>query len=123
MGNPICHWELMVNDVDKAKAFYGRVFDWRFDAQSPEYTIIDTGTPPAGGMMTRPAAAPMAMLNTYFSVADLDATLRKVVEAGGNVVVPRTEVPGVGWFAIFLDPDQIQIGVFEERAARTATAQ
>jgi predicted enzyme related to lactoylglutathione lyase len=117
MPNPICHWELMVNDVARAREFYGRVFDWTFSAASPEYTMIDTGTPPGGGMMVRPPAAPMAALNTYFGVADIDATLREVVEAGGQVIVPRTEVPGAGWFAMFLDPDQIAVGIFQERAA------
>lgn len=115
MGNPICHWELMVNDVAKARAFYGRVFDWTFDASRPDYTMIDTGTPPGGGMMPRPPTAPTTALNTYFAVTDIDATLRSVVEAGGTIAVPRTEVPGVGWFAMFLDPDQIPVAIFQER--------
>jgi predicted enzyme related to lactoylglutathione lyase len=116
MANPICHWELMVNDIERAKAFYQRVFDWKFEAASPEYTMIDTGTPPGGGMMAKPPAAPSPALNTYFAVVDIDATLRKVVEAGGQVVVPRTEVPGAGWFAMFIDPDRVAVGIFQERA-------
>jgi len=115
MGNPICHWELMVNDVAKARAFYGRVFDWSFDTASPEYTMINTGAPPGGGLMAKPPAAPTTALNTYFAVADIDATLRKVVEAGGTVAVPRTEIPGVGWFAMFVDPDQIPVGILQSR--------
>ena len=31
MGNPIVHWELMVSDLEKGKAFYSAVFDWKFD--------------------------------------------------------------------------------------------
>jgi uncharacterized protein len=115
MANPICHWELMVNDVDRARAFYSRVFDWKFDTSSPEYTMIDTGTPPGGSMMKRPPDAPSPALNTYVAVIDIDATLRAVVEAGGQVVVPRTEVAGAGWFAMFLDPEQISVGIFQER--------
>jgi hypothetical protein len=114
MSNPICHWELMVNDMTTARAFYGRVFDWKFDTSRPEYTMIDTGSSPGGGLMLRPPAAPTAALNTYFAVVDIDATLREVVEAGGTVAVPRTEVPAVGWFAMFLDPDNIPIGIFQE---------
>lgn len=112
----LCHWELMVNDVQKAKAFYGRVFDWKFDdATYPGYTTIDTGKEPGGGMMAKPATAPAAALNTYFLVEDIDRTLRNAVEAGATVVVPNTDIPNVGWFAMFLDPDRIPIGIFKPR--------
>jgi hypothetical protein len=49
--NPMVHWEITVNDVGKAKAFYGRVFDWEFDDERhPGYTMIVTGKEPGGGM-------------------------------------------------------------------------
>lgn len=114
MANPICHWELMVTDPGRAIPFYRRVFDWRFDETSPEYRMIDTGQAPRGAMMTKPPAAPAPALNVYFEVASVDQTLAKVVEAGGRVIVPRTRVEGVGWFAMFQDPDQIALGIFEE---------
>ncbi len=112
MPNPIVHWELMVNDVAKAMAFYRRVFDWSLDAAG-EYAMIKTGGAVEGGMMARPPSAP-ASLNTYFAVDDLDRTLRDVVEAGGRVLVPRTQIPP-GWFAMFLDPDGIPVGILQER--------
>lgn len=113
MANPILHWELMVASPDRAMAFYRRVFDWKFEPAGPEYTLIDTGTPPGGGMMKRPPNMPMSALNSYFDVDDLERTLRNAVEAGATVIVPRTAVPDVGWFAIFLDPDRIPIGVMQ----------
>ena len=123
MPNPMCHWELMVDDVDRAKRFYGGVFRWTFEGAGPEYTLIDTGEGVRGGMMARPKASPHAALNTYFSVDDLDRTLRDVVEGGGTVVVPRTEIPNVGWFAMFLDPDRIPIGVLQPLPTMTATGE
>lgn len=121
MANPMIHWELMVDDVTKARAFYGRVFDWRFeDTAPPGYTMIDTGTAPGGGMMARPPGTPGAALNTYFRVDDIEKTLGVVVEAGGSVIVPKTEIPGIGWFAMFLDPDRIPIGIFVERTVPSA---
>jgi len=115
MANPICHWELMVNDVEKAKRFYSTVFGWRFDSsKTAEYTMIDTGQGVGGGMMAKPPGAPSAALNSYFQVDDVEKTLRTVVEAGGAVIVPKTEIPRMGWFAMFLDPDRIPIGVWQE---------
>lgn len=115
MANPIVHWELMVGDVERAKAFYGRVFGWQFSSYGPEYTMIETGTPPGGGMMPKPASAPSAALNVYFEVADIERSLREVVEAGGTVVVPKTEIPP-GWFAMFVDPEGIAVGILQPRA-------
>jgi predicted enzyme related to lactoylglutathione lyase len=104
----------MVSDLEKSKAFYRKIFDWRFDDETyPGYTLIQTGGEPGGGMMTRPPGSPMASLNTYFEVAAVDETLRAVVEAGGSVIVPKTEIPGIGWFGMFLDVDRIPIAILE----------
>jgi predicted enzyme related to lactoylglutathione lyase len=108
------HWELMVGDVDRTKAFYGRIFGWKFSGYGPEYTTIDTGGTPAGGLMAKPPGAPMPALNVYFEVADIEKTLREVVEAGGTVVVPKTPIPP-GWFAMFVDPEGISIGILQSR--------
>lgn len=116
MSNPMCHWEFMVSDPVKAKVFYGRVFDWRFEEQpGGEYTMILTGTEPGGGMMKKPPMAPAPALNNYFKVDAVDATLRNVVEAGGTVIVPKTEISGVGWFAMFQDPERIAVGILETK--------
>jgi predicted enzyme related to lactoylglutathione lyase len=116
--NPILHWELAVNDVARSKAFYRRVFDWTFDDTMPGYTLIQTGKEPGGGMMAKPPAAPAPSLNTYFGVDEIDRTLLTVVEAGGTVIVPKTEIPHVGWFAMFTDLDGIPVGVLQELASR-----
>jgi predicted enzyme related to lactoylglutathione lyase len=116
MPNPLVHWELMVSDVERARTFYKQVFDWSFTAAGPEYTLIQTGAEPGGGLMKRPPHVTMSTLNSYFRVDDLDRTLRNAVEAGARVIVPRMEVPTVGWFAMFLDPDEIPIGVMQLRS-------
>jgi hypothetical protein len=112
------HWELMVADPERTKSFYARVFDWTFvpvGPEYPEYTLVQTGVEPNGGLMQRPPSVPHSALNSYFRVDDLDRTLRLAVEAGATVIVPRTEVTGIGWFAMFLDPEQIAIGVMQLR--------
>ena len=116
MPNPIIHWELMVSDPERTKAFYRRVFDWKFEDRTPEYALIDAGVPPGGGLLRRPANVPMSSFHAYFEVADLDRALVNAVEAGATVIVPRMAVPDVGWFAMFLDPDRIAIGVMQRDA-------
>jgi len=48
-----------------------------------------------------------------FMVNDVDATLAKAQEAGATVVLPKMEIPNVGFAAMFLDPDQIPVGLFQ----------
>jgi predicted enzyme related to lactoylglutathione lyase len=112
--NPLCHFELMSNDPERARAFYGTVFDWEFDDQAMAgYTLINAGAEPSGGMMAKPAGAPHAALNVYFLVEDVPATLEKVEAAGGSVLVPRTEIPNVGTFAMIADPEGVVIGLLK----------
>ncbi len=114
MGNPLVHWELMVGDLEKGKKFYSSVFDWEIEESSfPGYAMIKTGADPGGAMMAKPDAAPLPSLNTYFGVHDVEATLAKATAAGGTLLIPKTAIPGVGYWASFTDPDGILIGVFQ----------
>ena len=114
MPNPLCHFEFMTDDPDKTRDFYAAVFGWEFDDSSmPGYTLIKTGSDPDGGLMKRPDNCPCPMLQTYFMVEEIDAILSAVGEAGGQTIVPKTEIPDVGHYAVFSDPDNIAIGIFQ----------
>lgn len=102
----------MVDDVERAKRFYRAVFGWQF-SDTPGYTFVDPGDGVRGGMMAKPAKVPMPALNVYFRVDDIAKSLRDVVESGGTVLAPPMEIPGVGTFAVFADPDQIPIGILQ----------
>lgn len=114
MPNPLCHFELMTDDPEKCKAFYGAVFDWEFDdASMPGYTLVNAGAEPSGGVFPKPPEVPGVCLNVYFRVQDIDETLNKVTEHGGQVLVPKTAIPNVGHFAMFADPEAIPIGILQ----------
>lgn len=117
MGNPICYFELMVSDAEKAKDFYGSVFDWKIEksemSSDTVYYMIDTGAEPAGGLMKKPDQAPMFGMSSYILVDSIDETLGKAVAAGAQPGMPKTEIPTIGWWALFMDPDGIPIMLFE----------
>ena len=114
MGNPLGHWELLVNDVAKAREFYSSVFDWEFDESSfPGYVLIKTGADPGGGMYPKPEMAPGYTLNTYFLTDDIEASLAKATAKGATVMMPKTPIEGVGHWAMFADPDGIPIGLLQ----------
>lgn len=117
MGNPLCHFEFMVSDEERSRDFYGKIFDWEFktDPDMPGYTMVSTGSDPGGGIMKKPDQAPHFALGEYFLVDSIEDTLKKVEEAGGKVAIPKGEVPGMGWWALFLDPDGIPVGIFQSK--------
>lgn len=114
MPNSLSHFELMTADPAKCRAFYEAVFDWQFDEGSmPGYTLVQTGSDPTGAVFRKPDQAPGACMNVYFQTDDIEGTLAKAKEQGAKVLVPKTEIPGAGHFAMFADPEGITIGLMQ----------
>ncbi len=117
MANKICYFELMVSDPEKAKGFYGSVFDWKIEKSEMfgdmDYYMIDTGAEPAGGLMKKPEQAPHFSMASYILVDSIDETLEKAIAAGAAPSIPKSEIPTIGWWALFFDPDGIPIMLFE----------
>ena len=104
----------MTADAEKCQAFYGAVFEWQFDhASIPGYTLINAGMEPTGAVFPKPPDAPGVCMNVYFRVDDIDATLAKAKEHGAKILVPNTEIPAVGHFAMFADPEGIAVGIMQ----------
>lgn len=120
MGNPVVHWELWSDDPGRCSEFYARVFDWKIQAfPGMSYWMADTEGPPEmkgiNGGFFRPQGDPAGWpgkLAMYILVDDLAAALAKVTAAGGRVIVERQEVPGMGAFALFADPDERVLGLW-----------
>jgi predicted enzyme related to lactoylglutathione lyase len=51
----------------------------------------------------------------YVATDDIDATLAKAEALGGKTLVPKTEIPGMGWWALFSDPTGNCVGLFTRR--------
>jgi len=111
------HWELMSKEPEKVAAFYEKIFDWKIDYR-PEfnYRIVDTGGEGGikGGIVKpdREGPWPGNML-FYIAVDDLAAYREKVVAAGGNISVEEQQVPGMGSFCLFTDPDGRMMGLWK----------
>ena len=102
--------ELMTTDVEAAKSFYVNVLGWETEEtpmQGGTYLVVKAGGKGIGGIMKMPPAMPTGTSPhwaTYVTVADVDATAKKVAEHGGRVLVPPTDIPNVGRFCTFQDP-------------------
>jgi predicted enzyme related to lactoylglutathione lyase len=102
--------ELATRDAEAATQFYRSVFGWSAgveEMQGVPYTIFRVGDSGVAGMMQMTEQYPPEMPSfwtPYFGSADVDATAAKVQELGGTVLVPPTDIPEVGRFAVISDP-------------------
>ena len=120
----VVHFEIPAEDVDRAKAFYGTVFDWQMqDFPDMQYTIAMTTpvddqtqrptTPGAinGGMMSRSKETPNPVIT--IGVDSVEEALKKVEAEGGTVITPSTPIPGMGAFGYFKDTEGNVMGLFQ----------
>ncbi|HUI57964.1 MAG TPA: VOC family protein [Bryobacteraceae bacterium] len=115
------HFEIPAEDVQRAITFYEKVFGWKFQKwEGPvEYWMITTGpeNEPGinGGLMPRRDPA-QPCVNTV-TIANIDATLATVAASGGQCVVPKMPVPGVGWLAYCKDTEGHIFGIMQMDAS------
>lgn len=114
-GTP-CWVDYGAPDMEAAKRFYTAILGWDYDAGAPEFggytTCLAKGLPAAGmGPQMDPSEAPS--WTTYFSTEDAEATVARITEAGGTVVVPPMEVGPMGTMVIALDPEGSLFGLWQ----------
>lgn len=111
-------YELMTSDTKAAGKFYSDVVGWTTQEMPSnggmEYTIFNLGSVGMAGMMHMPSH--IAWIG-YISVDDVDAHIEKIVEAGGKLWKPATDVPGMLRFAVLSDPQGAAIVVFTPNPA------
>ncbi|MFZ0575177.1 MAG: VOC family protein [Candidatus Cybelea sp.] len=122
MPRPV-HFEIHSADPDAAAAFYSTIFGWKiFKWDGPvEYWLVQTGEEGRGidgGIVRRQGDAPAAgaAVNAYvctIGVEALDETLTLIVANGGEIVVAKHEIPGIGTLAYVKDPDGNIFGVLQ----------
>ncbi len=119
MGNPFVHAELNTTDVGKAKAFYGKLFDWKLeDRPMPQigtYTTVAVGEGTGGGMMKQRIPGAGSAWMPYVAVTDVKKSTKKAEDLGAKVLKDVTEVPDMGWFSILTDPTGAMIGLWQTK--------
>jgi predicted enzyme related to lactoylglutathione lyase len=120
-GEPgaLCWTELSTRDTKSAETFYTQLFGWTPKHSPPnagmEYTEFSIEGRPSVGMMPMPAAVPAsvpAFWLPYFQVTDVDATSAKSTKLGGRDMVPPTDIPNTGRFAVLNDPSGAAFAVY-----------
>jgi len=117
----VVHFEIPADNIERAQKFYRELFGWKiekFHGPTPmDYWGITTSTEEGemgllnGGMMKR--QAPEQQITMYINVPSVDVYADKVAQLGGKVCFPKMAVPGMGYFAVCLDPENNGFGIWE----------
>ena len=118
----VVHFEIHAGDPERAVNFYTTLFDWQFQKwEGPmDYWLVITG--PAdqpginGGLIRRQGEIDGQAVIAYVctvDVADVDASTNTATTNGGQVVVPKMPIPGVGWLVYCKDTEGNIFGMMQ----------
>jgi uncharacterized protein len=111
--------DLMTPDPEGARKFYGSLFGWTFDVGPAEvgfYALCNRDGRRAAGIGKLPEGSPApSSWNVYFAVEDADATVARIKEKGGEVMMGPIDVMQEGRFAFALHPHNGAFGIWQAR--------
>lgn len=126
--NRVVHFEIQVDDIERAKKFYTDAFGWDWQdwggvTGSPYWGILtapmDSKEPGInGGLLKRPCPAPKPEQGTNafvctMQVDNFDETADKIVKAGGIIAMPKFALGGMAWQGYFLDTEGNTFGIHQ----------
>lgn len=115
MTGSVVHFEIPVDDPERAVAFYRTALGWSLERWGPiEYwtTEPSDGVGIGGALSRRDVSSPTLIV--YVGVEDVDVALAAIEAAGGRRLSDRMPIPGVGWTAVFEDTEGNRVGLFQD---------
>jgi len=114
-SRPFVHVEIPATDRRKIAEFYSEMFGWQFQHMDERnYSMFESGNvsgglPPVDDELNKPGS-----VTVYIDSSDIDADLKKIESLGGKTLLPKTEIPGMGHYAVFSDPTGNRLALFSE---------
>ncbi|HWF10136.1 MAG TPA: VOC family protein [Bryobacteraceae bacterium] len=119
MANPFVHVELHTTDLEKAKSFYGQLFDWKLEdvpmGDGTTYTMVGVGSGTGGGMTKQMTPGAPSSWLSYVNVDDIKASTAKAKSLGATVLQDVMEVMGMGSLSILQDPAGAVFALWEPK--------
>jgi predicted enzyme related to lactoylglutathione lyase len=107
--NTIGHLEIPANNIERAKEFYSNLFNWEFQfVEEMNYMMFTIKN--SDGIVTSGGGIPKKQnehhsITNYINVENIETAAKRIEELGGKIKVPKSAVPGMGWFVHFSDPE------------------
>lgn len=120
----VVHFHVPVSDMKRAKEFYVSIFGWDIEETGhSNYQKATTVAVDENCMPKEPGAingalylreSPEDSTEITIEVSSIEDYLKKVEEAGGKVVTPKTPVKDYGFYAEFSDTENNVVGLWQE---------
>ena len=115
-----CWADVMVDDLDRARDFYGALFGWTFEELVPEvggYVMVrKDGHVVAGAMAKNPDdPGQVNAWTVYLATDDVDETAARATAAGGVFFLEPMDVLEVGRIAVGADPAGAAYGLWQSK--------
>jgi predicted enzyme related to lactoylglutathione lyase len=124
--NPVVHFEIPSEDRKRISDFYRQAFGWQTQQLGEEmgnYVLVTTTesdengptTPGSinGGFYTKSEERPAQYPSVVIAVDDIKSSMKKVREAGGEVLGEPMEIPGVGQYVAFFDTEGNRVSMLQ----------
>lgn len=114
------HAELVSKDPVATQKFLEKAFGLKFTVSGPEtgnyrmHGRQEGAVAGAIGIRAPMGPEPSGTIS-YLTVPNLDDALKSVQGAGGKIIQPRTEIPGMGWMAIYVAPGEVTQGLYQAK--------
>ena len=124
--NPVVHFEMPYDDRERMAKFYQNAFGWQIQMLGEEMgnyilattTETDESGPKKpgainGGFFPKRPDWPAQHPSLVIAVDDIQTAMRQVTEAGGEVLGEPMEIPGVGEYVSFFDPEGNRVSMLQ----------
>jgi predicted enzyme related to lactoylglutathione lyase len=116
MQNALAHFAINADDIERARAFYEKVFGWKFQSWGPPGFFLIEGAGVRAALQGRRelvAGARTVGFECTIGVTSIDATEKAVLAAGGKIIMQRSVIVGVGTLMFFTDPEGNAFGAMQ----------
>ena len=117
MTASLAHFAINADDPERCRAFYQKVFGWKFTAWGPPgfWQIEGMGGELRGALQQRRFLEPGVRVGFECTIAveSIDAVEQAVLGAGGKILLARSVIVGVGTLMFFADPDGNAFGAMQ----------
>lgn len=125
--NPVVHFEMPAEDRKRMADFYSKTFGWKTTLLGEDmmnYTLVQTDETDENGMLKKtnringgfyPKKAdwPDQHPSVVIAVDDIRESMKKVTDAGGEVLGEPMEIPGYGLYVSFIDTEGNRVGMMQ----------
>lgn len=124
--NPVIRFEMPLEDHQRVVTFYSEVFGWQtqlLGSDTGAYVLATTTRSDQHGHEKKPAInggffQKSEDMNARYpsvviQVEDIHEHMRKVSNAGGEVLGEPVEIPGVGWYVAFIDTEGNRVSMLQ----------